>query len=194
VLTEFFRLLRNYRNKGKIMATLKIPVTVQDHIQGDENAPITLVEYGDYECPHCGRAYPIIKRVQKHFGKRLRFVFRNFPLNEVHPNAEAAAETAEFASDEGRFWEMHDSLFENQEALGIPLFVELAEKLGLSTPALQKALETQEYAQVVREDFIGGARSGVNGTPTFFINGNRHDGPFEFEDLVGAIDGRLKQE
>jgi protein-disulfide isomerase len=176
------------------MATLKIPVTVEDHIQGDENAAITLVEYGDYECPHCGHAYPIIKRVQKHFGKRLRFVFRNFPLNEVHPNAETAAETAEFASDHGRFWEMHDAIFENQQNLGVPLLLLLAEKLGLPATALQKALETQEYALVVRQDFLGGARSGVNGTPTFFINGQRHDGPFEFEDLVGAIEARLKPE
>jgi hypothetical protein len=96
------------------MANLKPPVTSEDHIQGPEDAPVTLVEYGDYECPHCGRAYAIIKRVQKHFGKSLRFVFRNFPLSELHPQAESAAETAEFAGARGKFWEMHDLLFENQ--------------------------------------------------------------------------------
>src|SRR5580704_3514907 len=109
------------------MSTLKVSVGPSDHIQGDPNAACTLVEYGDYECPHCGRAYPIVKRVQKHFGKRLAFVFRNFPLSEMHPNAEGAAEAAEFAGAHERFWQMHDALFENQDALGIPLLLELAE-------------------------------------------------------------------
>jgi protein-disulfide isomerase len=174
------------------MATLKVPVTPADHIQGDERAPVVLVEYGDYECPHCGHAYPIVKQVQEHFGKRLAFVFRNFPLSEMHPNAEPAAEAAEFAAAQGRFWEMHDGIFENQEALGRPLLLELAEKLGISTRALDRALDEEEYAPRVKEDFLGGVRSGVNGTPTFFINSHRHDGPFEFEDLVEAIDARLK--
>src|ERR1700733_13665129 len=101
------------------MATLKVPVTSRDHIQGDAHAPITLVEYGDYQCPHCAHAHPIVKRVQKHFGKRLRFVFRNFPLNEIHPQAEIAAESAEFAATQSRFWEMHDAIFENQQELGL---------------------------------------------------------------------------
>jgi len=170
---------------------LKIPVTSDDHIQGDAQAAAVLVEYGDYECPHCGHAYPIVKRVQKHFGKRLGFVFRNFPLKEMHPNAESAAETAEFASTQQRFWEMHDGLFENQETLGSELFLELAGELGLPTPDLQSALASHEYAPRVRNDFLGGVRSGVNGTPTFFINGHRHDGPFEFDDLVAAIELRL---
>jgi protein-disulfide isomerase len=174
------------------MATLKAPVTPGDHIQGDEQAPVVLVEYGDYECPHCGHAYPIVKQVQKHFGKRLGFVFRNFPLSEMHPNAEAAAESAEFAAAQGRFWEMHDGIFENQDAIGRPLLLELAERLGISTQALDRALDDGEYAPRVKEDFLGGVRSGVNGTPTFFINNHRHDGPFEFEDLVEAIDARLK--
>jgi protein-disulfide isomerase len=175
------------------MATLKIPVGSSDHIQGDEQAPITLVEYGDYECPHCGLAYPIVKRVQKHFGKRLRFAFRNFPLNEIHPNAEAAAEAAEFSATQGRFWEMHDAIFENQENLDPSLLLEIAKAIGLSAPGLRQALESKEYAGRVRQDFLGGARSGVNGTPTFFINGLRHDGSFELEDLVGAIDDQLSQ-
>src|SRR5208282_3973771 len=108
------------------MATLKVPVSPEDHAQGHDDAPVTLVEYGDYECPHCGRAYPIVQRVQKHFGEKLRFVFRNFPLSEMHPHAEAAAETAEFAGAHGKFWEMHDLLFENQARLGGSLFLELA--------------------------------------------------------------------
>ena len=174
------------------MATLKIPITSNDHIQGDEHAPIILVEYGDYQCPHCGRAYPIVKQVQKHFGKRLGFVFRNFPLSEMHPEAEGAAEAAEFAASQGRFWEMHDAIFENQDTLGLPLLLELAEKLGLSAEALERALNDGEYAKRVKDDFLGGVRSGVNGTPTFFINGHRHDGPFEFEDLVEAIGPQMK--
>lgn len=170
---------------------LKIPVSSKDHLQGDASAPAILVEYGDYECPHCGFAYPIIKRVQEHFGKRLAFVFRNFPLNQAHPHAESAAETAEFAAVHGRFWEMHDAIFENQAELGIPLLLALAESLQLSAKDLGAALEGHEYAARVREDFTGGVRSGVNGTPTFFINGRRQDGSFAYEDLVAAIEAEL---
>jgi protein-disulfide isomerase len=169
------------------MAKLRTPITSQDHIQGPEDAPLTLVEYGDYECPSCGSAYPIVKRVQEHFGKRLRLVFRNFPLREIHPHAESAAETAEFAAAQGRFWEMHDLLFENQEQLGQALYFELAEELGLSQRALAQALEEGKYKDRVRADFSNGVRSGVNGTPTFFINGTRHDGPFDYESLVLAL-------
>jgi protein-disulfide isomerase len=170
------------------MATLKTPVTPEDHIQGPENAAATFVEYGDYECPHCGTAYPIVKRVQKHFGKRLRFVFRNFPLSEIHPHAESAAETAEFAGAHGKFWEMHEGLFENQVRLGLPLYVELSEELSLSPEELEGALKDGTYRDRVRADFSSGVRSGVNGTPTFFINGKRHDGSFDYESLVLAIE------
>ena len=169
------------------MAKLRTPVTSRDQIQGLEDAPLTLVEYGDYECPSCGSAYPIVKRVQEKFGKRLRFVFRNFPLSEIHPHAESAAETAEFAAAQGRFWEMHDLLFENQEQLSEALYSELAEGLGLSPTSLRQALEEGEYRGRVRADFSSGVRSGVNGTPTFFINGTRHDGPFDYENLVLAL-------
>jgi protein-disulfide isomerase len=173
------------------MSELKIPVTSKDHIEGDEAAPVILVEYGDYQCPHCGHAYPIVKKVQKHFGKRLGFVFRNFPLNEIHPNAEAAAETAEFAGANGKFWEMHDAIFENQGSLSLPMLLELAEELGLSDKGLGDALKSREFEARVKSDFIGGARSGVNGTPTFFINGERFDGAPEYEDLVAGIEGSL---
>ena len=111
------------------MATLKVPIAVEDHVQGPEGADVTLAEYGDYQCPYCGQAYPIVQQVQKHFGKRLRLVFRNFPLSEMHPDAEAAAEVAEFAGAQGKFWEMHDKLYENQERLGEALYLDLAEKL-----------------------------------------------------------------
>ena len=173
------------------MAVLKVPVTSKDHIQGDPDAPITLVEYGDYECPFCGRAYYVIKELQNQFGSKLRFVFRNFPLIQMHPNAESAAETAEFAGEQGRFWEMHDGLYENQDRLGLPLYMEFTEMLGLPVSGLRQALTNHEYLPKIREDVSGGIRSGVNGTPTFFINGVRHDGSYEIEDMVAAIEERL---
>ena len=173
------------------MSKLKIPVTAADHSQGSADAPITLVEYGDYQCPQCGRAYPIVKRVQKHFGKRLRFIFRNFPLGEMHPQAESAAESAEFAGANNKFWEMHDTLFENQDELGLNLYLSLAAQLNLSGEALEQALENDEFTERVRADFSGGVRSGVNGTPTFFINGQRHDASFDYPDLAAAIDEAL---
>jgi protein-disulfide isomerase len=175
------------------MSTLKPPVSSDDHAQGASDALVTLVEYGDYECPHCGRAYPIIKKVQQHFGKRLRLVFRNFPLSEMHPHAESAAETAEFAGAHRKFWEMHDLLFENQDRLGLPLCAELASSLALDPAILRKSLETHEFTPRVRADFSSGARSGVNGTPTFFVNGRRHDAPFDYQDLVYAIDAELSR-
>jgi protein-disulfide isomerase len=165
--------------------SLRVSVGEQDHIQGSADAKCTLVEYGDYECSHCGRAYSIVKRVQKHFGKKLRFVFRNFPLREIHPHAESAAE---FAGAHGKFWDMNDALFENQEQLGGALYLKLAQKLSLSPEELRAAVENHEYLERVKADFGGGVRSGVNGTPTFFINARRHDASFEYEDLVAAID------
>jgi len=174
------------------MTKLKTPVSAEDHIQGPESAEVTLVEYGDYECPHCGRAYPVVKRLQKRFGEKLRFVFRNFPLKEAHQHAEAAAESAEFAGSQGKFWEMHDLLFENQERLSGALFPELAWKLKLSPEALAQALKNGTFAARVGADFSGGVRSGVNGTPTFFINGIRHDSPSEFMELLLAVDAAME--
>jgi protein-disulfide isomerase len=173
------------------MSTLRVPITQHDHILGPANAPVTLVEYGDYECPHCGAAHPIVKLVRKHFGKRLRFAFRHFPLSQVHPYAESAAESAEFAGAHGLFWEMHDGIYENQDRIELPLFFALARGLGLSEVDLRTALVDGVYQPKVHNDFIGGVRSGVNGTPTFFINGVRHDGTYAFDDLAAAIDLHL---
>lgn len=170
------------------MSTLKISVTDEDHIQGDKNAPLTLVEYGDYECPYCGAAYPIVKRIQKHFGKRLKFVFRNFPLAESHPYAEIAATAAEFAAKHNKFWEMHDILYEHQDALDLPDLLSYAESLGLPASELQQAIENGTFADKIKKDFMGGVRSGVNGTPGFFINGNFYNGSFEYDDLVAALE------
>lgn len=173
------------------MSKLSIPVSADDHVQGDLAAACILVEYGDYQCPSCGQAYPIVKRLQKHFGKRLAFVFRNFPLSQIHPWAEPAAEAAEFAAAHGKFWEMHDLLYENQENLGESLFLELADTLDLSSAQLLTAVAEHTYQDRVKTDFRGGVRSGVNGTPTFFINEIRHDGSYDFATLTAAIESVL---
>lgn len=167
---------------------LKQAVSAQDHGQGGDNADVTLVEYGDYQCPHCGRAHPVVKRLQKHFGEALRFVFRNFPLAEMHPLAEPAAEAAEFAAAHGKFWEMHDGIFEHQSQLSIELLLTLANSNGLDSQALADALDDDSFQAGVKSDFMGGVRSGVNGTPTFFINGRRHDAPPDFANLSSAIE------
>lgn len=173
------------------MSVMRDPVTPADHVQGNINAPVTLVEYGDFECAYCGAAYPIVKRVQKRFGKNLRFVFRHFPMAQAHPNAEIAAETAEFAAVADRFWQAHAGIYENQDLLNAPFLLTLAEELGLSPLALREALEDGTFAPRVRSNFRGGILSGVNGTPTFFINGQRHDGSYEFDFLVAAIESTL---
>ena len=169
------------------MATLKTPINKSDHIRGPKTAPITLVEYGDYQCPHCGMAHPIVNQVQAYFRDSLRFVFRHFPLTEVHPLAGIAAESAEYAGAAGLFWEMHDALFENQSILSISTIFMIADQLRLPEVLLRNALETGQYKSKVRSDFMGGVRSGVNGTPAFFINGVRHDGSYDFASLVSAI-------
>src|ERR1700761_2333754 len=176
------------------MATLRTPITKTDHVRGQESAPITFMEYGDYECPHCALAHPIVDQVQLYFGSRMRFVFRHFPMTEIHPHAGIAAESAEFAGAAGQFWEMHDALFANQSRLSLPTIFLIAEQLGLSETALRNALEMGQYRTKVRSDFMGGIRSGVNGTPTFFINGVRHDGSYDFASLISAIQLRLAAE
>lgn len=174
------------------MTRLSVAVSEKDHRQGDAAAPVTLVEYGDYQCPSCGLAYPIVKRVQKHFGRRLSFVFRNFPLTQMHRYAEAAAETAEFAGAHSKFWEMHDLLYENQDRLDDQSLLDLAQQLHFAPAKLLEAWESKEFEPRVKADFSSGVRSGVNGTPTFFISGKRHDGPYDFDSLVEAVDRVLE--
>lgn len=169
------------------MSRLSVPVTAGDHAQGDANAPVTLVEYGDYQCPHCRIADVVVKRVQQHFGSKLRFVYRNFPL-EMHPEAEPAAEAAESAGEQGRFWEMHDAIFKNQKTLEADMLPALAESLGLDGSLVETAVAEQRYLDRIEEEMEGGVRSGVHGTPTFFINGELHAGSFEFEELVRAVE------
>jgi protein-disulfide isomerase len=152
------------------------PVSDRDHINGPDDAPVTLVEYGDYECPYCGMAYPVVKSAQRALGDQLRFVFRNFPLAEAHPHARIAAQAAEAAGAQGKFWEMHDMLFEHQKALETEDLASYADSLGLDSVRFLRELQAGVYEKRVREDFRSGVRSGVNGTPTFFVNGSRYDG------------------
>ena len=170
-------------------AALTTPVAEdRDHVQGPPEAAVTLVEYGDYECPYCGAAYPIVKEVQARMGDRLRFVFRNFPITTSHPHAEQAAEAAEAAASQARFWEMHDLLYENQQALRDEDLRAHAGRLGLDIATFESELAEHVHAARVREDFMSGVRSGVNGTPTFYVNGVRHDGSYDLETLLGVLD------
>jgi protein-disulfide isomerase len=169
-------------------ALLTLPVAAgRDHVAGLADAVVTLVEYGDYECPYCGAAHPIIKEVQARMGERLRFAFRNFPLTTAHPHAQAAAEAAEAAAAQGAFWPMHDLLFENQTRLRERDLRAYAERLGLDLERFDADLTGHVHAARVHEDFLSGVRSGVNGTPTFYINGARHDGSYELESLLPAL-------
>jgi len=169
-------------------AVLTSPVNEgRDHIEGRADAPLTLVEYGDYECPYCGAAYPIIKEVQARMGDQLRFVFRNFPISTSHPHAEHAAEAAEAASAQSRFWPMHDLLYENQQRLGDQDLHAYAERLGLDLERFDHELAEHVHAGRVHDDFLTGVRSGVNGTPSFYINGARHNGSFDMETLLTAL-------
>ena len=168
---------------------LTLPVSVdRDHIQGPADAAVTLLEYGDYECPFCGAAYPIVKEAQSRMGDRLRFVFRNFPISTSHPHAERAAEAAEAAASQGRFWPMHDLLYENQKRLDDADLHDYAKQLGLDVDAFDHDLAGHVHAERVREDFMSGVRSGVNGTPTFYVNGSRHDGGYELDSLLAALE------
>ena len=168
--------------------TLTVPVDAdRDHIQGPSDAAVTLLEYGDYECPYCGAAYPIIKQVQETMGERLRFVFRNFPITTAHPHAEQAAEAAEAAAAQGKFWPMHDLLYENQQRLETDDLVDYAGRLGLDVERFRRELDDHTHAARVREDFMSGVRSGVNGTPTFYIDGTRYEGSYEADALLGVL-------
>ena len=167
---------------------LALPVSDRDHILGPETATVTLVEYGDYECPYCGLAHPIVKELLRRFGDQLRFVFRHFPLIQVHPHAEHAAQAAEAAGRQGKFWEMHDYLFEHQDALDDANLVLYAIDLNLDLPRFEQDFGDPAIIEHIREDVLSGIQSGVNGTPTFFINGVRHDGSFDLDTMLAAIE------
>jgi len=175
----------------KISATLIPPVSGRDHIQGPSDAPITLVEYGDYQCPYCGEAHPVVKQLQKTLGKQLRFVFRNFPLTQAHPYAMIAAESAEAAGLQGKFWQMHDWIFEHQEDLEPDILSSWAEKVGLNVREFAKAINEEAVTQRIAEDVESGDSSGVDGTPCFFINGARYDGETDYDSMQSALREQL---
>jgi protein-disulfide isomerase len=163
---------------------LSVPLNERDHTVGPDNAPLVLVEYGDYECPHCRRAHSVVKALRKALGRKLRFAYRNFPLSGIHPSALMAAEAAESAAVQGKFWKMHDMLFENQDLLGPDAIVAWAKALRLDMRAFREAIEDGTALAKVREDRASGIRSGVNGTPTFFVNGFRYNGVPEYGELA----------
>jgi protein-disulfide isomerase len=169
-------------------SVLVLPVLPQrDHIRGPIEAPVTLVEYGDYECPYCGAAHPITEAVQAVMDDEIRFVFRHFPLTTMHPHAAGAAEAAEAAGAQGQFWAMHDLLYANQDHLDAPDLLRYAEALSLDLGRFVGDLTEHAHARKVHEDFLSGVRSGVNGTPTFFINGVRHEGAWDYDSLLAAV-------
>jgi protein-disulfide isomerase len=166
---------------------LTIAVTSRDHLRGAPTAPITLVEYGDYECPHCSATYPVVEAVRGRLASELCFVYRHFPLARIHPHAERAAEAAEAAGAQSKFWAMHERLFEYQDALDDENLVWHATLIGLDMARFAGELKSGEYLPRVRKDFFGGVASGVNGTPTFFINSFRYNGPHDARSLIAAM-------
>jgi len=169
------------------MAELRFPINDHDHVVGPADAPVTLVEYGDYQCPHCQAAWPQVELVLRRFGGDLRYAYRHFPISTMHPLAKPAAECAEFAGEHWLFWQMHSAIFANGHQLSVAALFSLAGQLGLDPAELRIALEQGRFAPKVEADFLSGVRSGVNGTPCFFINGKRHDGSYSAEDLIAAI-------
>lgn len=175
------------------MAKLTPSVNKNDHIQGPPEGIVTLVEYGDYQCPHCGAAFPVVKQIQKAFAKNLRFAFRHFPLSNVHEYAFPAALAAEAAGRQGKFWEMHDMLFEQQSFLNEYALLEFAQEVGLKIPAFKMDLQDPELSEKIEADFESGVRSGVNGTPSFFINGYKYSASFDYATLAWAIEEKIRE-
>lgn len=167
-------------------STLTPPVGDRDHTQGPTNAPVTLLEFGDYECPYCGTAEPVVKDVQQAMGDHLRFAFRNFPLPQ-HPYAEIAAEAAEAAGAQGKFWQMHDLLYQHQNALAPRDLVQYAQQLGLDVQEFEQDLQQHKGVGKLRQDIRSGEESGVQGTPTFFINGEMYQGELTPRALLSAL-------
>jgi hypothetical protein len=169
------------------MPHLNVPVSERDHRQGSLTATVTLVEYGDYECPYCDLAYPVVKEIQRQLGPNLCFVFRHFPVAPLHLHAWHAAEAAEAAAAQGKFWHMHDMLFEHQDALDDEHLLHYAAALGLDTERFKWELRNHVFAHRVSEDAESGRHSRVSGTPTFFINGIRHDDTYTLDVLLPAV-------
>jgi protein-disulfide isomerase len=174
-------------------SALSHPVGPNDHVQGPDNAPLTLVEYGDYQCSYCGEAYPILKAVKKRMGDELRFVFRNFPITEIHPYAFIAAEAAEAAAAQGKFWQMHDTLYEHQADLSAHALVSYADTVGLDMDRFAREVNKQTYSHRIQADFQSGVKSGVDGTPALFINGQKYEGERSVEAIIYALETAIPQ-
>ena len=171
-----------------MMSTLKPAVQNSDHIRGNDQAALELVEYGDYQCPHCGRAHPIVQTIIKKMGDKLKFVFRNFPLAEIHPDAVRAAIAAEAAGAQNKYWEMHDIIFENQDNLADTDLIEYSRMAGLDQVKFKARFAEPVFREKVESDFESGIRSGVNGTPSFFINGQKYNGDWEDNILLHHLE------
>lgn len=170
------------------MSKLKIPVNQRDHIIGNSKSGIVLLEYGDYECPHCALAHIFMTKLLDRHGKDFLYVFRNFPLQESHPNAKAAALASEAAARQNKFWEMHNKIFENQKRLSNDTLSRIAEEIGLDISSFQSDINDPKLSRKVETDFESGLRSGVNGTPTFFVNGSRfNEYDSSYESLERAV-------
>jgi diadenylate cyclase len=164
------------------------PIGTRDHARGPKDAPVTLLKYGDYECPYCGEAHPVLKELQERVGQQVRFVFRHFPLDSAHPRARRAAQAAEAAASQGRFWEMHDLLYERQGELGEEDLMGYAAELGLDLRRFEEDLANDHHAWRIEEDRLGGDRAGVRGTPTLFVNGVRYTGTLDLDRLLIAVE------
>jgi protein-disulfide isomerase len=167
--------------------SLAKPIDESDHVQGPADAPVTLVEYGDFQCPHCRTAHFYLKNVLATMGDDMRFVFRHMPLTQVHPMAQPAAEAAEAAGAQGKFWPMHDLIYENQDLLSPALLTRLGQRLGLDMQRFNDDLASHRFLPKVKEDFMSAVRSGAAGTPSFFINGEPYEGGFDDESLIDAL-------
>ena len=187
ILKTLKQIQTNTGNTPMADTQLTAPVSASDHTQGGDNATVTLVEYGDYECSYCAEAHQIVKNAQAQMGDKLRFVFRNFPLSDVHPHATHAAQSAEAANAQGQFWPMHDMLYENQQNLEDADLMGYAANLGLDAKKFAADENGAKAEAKIQSDFEGGAQSGVNGTPSFFINGARFDGDWQGDGLLKAL-------
>jgi protein-disulfide isomerase len=176
------------------MTQLTPAVNNRDHIYGNPAAPLELVEYGDYECPYCGRAYPIVKSIQKKLGSKIKFVFRNFPLRKIHPHAFSASVATEAAGLQNSFWEMHDLIFENQSNLDAENIFLFAKSIGLDLELFKDDIQLKNLSDKVEKDFESGLRSGVNRTPTFYINGVKYEGEWKGEKLLQYLEGLLLED
>lgn len=169
------------------LSQLLLPIQPDDHVEGSPDARYTLVEYGDYECSACGRLFLTIRQLHAQFGGEVRLVFRHYPLSGIHPHAEQAAEAAEAAAEQGRFWEMHDLLFEHQTALRTKDLYKYSDRLGLDSKRFRAELKERTYEDKVREDFRRGVANGVYGTPGLFINGIRHNGELDLASILNKL-------